>query len=231
MKNIAIIPARGGSKRIPGKNIKPFMGKPIIAYSIEAATQTGLFDEIMVSTDDQEIARIAIQYGAKVPFMRSAQTANDFATLVDVLLEVTKCYEARGASIENVCCILPTAPLLTDRHIKEAYRLFEQEELTSVCPVVAFSYPIFRALKLDDGNQLKMIWPEYLQSRSQDLPKAYHDSGTFYWVNALTLKAEKSVFTRKGSAIVLSEDEVQDIDTETDWHLAELKYSMKKDEE
>lgn len=227
MKNIAIIPARGGSKRIPGKNIKSFMGKPIIAYSIETALQTNLFDEVMVSTDDEEIARIALQYGAKVPFIRSSQTAGDFATLADVLSEVIDCYREKGTGIVNLCCILPTAPLLRASHIESAYKLFEQDKLTSVCPVVEFSYPILRALKLDHDNKLRMIWPEHLQTRSQDLPKAYHDSGTFYWVNALALKQEGSVFTQNGSAIILSEDEVQDIDTETDWHMAELKYSMR----
>ena len=229
VSNLAIIPARGGSKRIPRKNIKPFLGKPIIAYSIEAAIQSNLFDEIMVSTDDEEIAEIAKQYGAKVPFLRSPENANDFATLADVLIEVVDHYKNIGKTFKNICCVLPTAPLTSNSRIKEAFTKLIDEKLESVFPVAEFSYPILRALEFDDNNKLKMIWPEHLKTRSQDLKPAYHDSGSFYWVKTNALLEQKTLFCKNGSAIVLPGTEVQDIDNETDWKLAELKYKLLND--
>ncbi|MFW5887043.1 MAG: pseudaminic acid cytidylyltransferase [Bacteroidota bacterium] len=226
MTNLCIIPARGGSKRIPRKNIKNFLCKPIIAYSIEAAQNSGLFDEIMVSTDDPEIADIAQQYGAQVPFFRSPENANDFATLADVLIEVISQYKKSGKLFENSCCILPTAPLISANRIKESFTKLVNENLESVLPVVEFSYPILRALEFDNDNKLKMIWPEHLKTRSQDLKPAYHDSGSFYWVRTEALLNQKTLFCKNGSAIVLPETEVQDIDNETDWELAELKYKL-----
>jgi len=226
MTNLAIIPARGGSKRIPHKNIKKFLGKPIIAYSIEAAVKSGLFDEIMVSTDDNEIADVAKQYGAKVPFIRSLKNSDDFSTLADVVMEVYRKYEEKGVKYDNICCILSTAPFITSLRINEAYNKFIKERFDSVCPVVAFSYPVLRALEFDNDKKLRMINPEYINSRSQDLKPAYHDSGLFYWVKAEALKNEKTLFCKNGSAIILPETEVQDIDTETDWKLAEIKYNF-----
>lgn len=226
MSNLCIIPARGGSKRIPRKNIKLFLGKPIIAYSIEAAFQSKLFDEVMVSTDDSEIASIAKEYGAEVPFMRSSENANDYAGIADVLIEVIQQYNSTGRIFSNICCLFSTAPLTSDRKIIEAYNKLITENFDSLCPVVAFSYPILRALEMDEQNRLKMIWPEYLSSRSQDLKPAYHDSGSFYWVRSGALQKEKTLFCKNGSAIFLPENEVQDIDTETDWRLAELKYKL-----
>lgn len=226
MNNIAIIPARGGSKRIPRKNIKDFLGKPIIAYSIEVAQDSKLFEEVMVSTDDEEIAEIAKKYGAKVPFLRSIENANDYATLADVILEVVKQYSEINKHFENICCILPTAPTISNKRICEAFDKMKQYQFNSVCPVVEFSYPIFRALEIDDDKKLKMIWPEHLKTRSQDLKPAYHDSGSFYWVKTKALKDEKSFFCKNGSAISLPEIEVQDIDTENDWKLAEIKYKL-----
>ena len=225
MSNLAIIPARGGSKRIPRKNIKEFLGKPIIAYSIEAAIQSNLFDEIMVSTDDREIAGIAQQYGAKVPFLRSGENANDFATLADVLIEVVDQYKNIGKTFKNICCVLPTAPLTSHSRIKEAFTKLIDENLESVLPVAEFSYPILRALEFD-ANKLKMIWPEHLKTRSQDLKPAYHDSGSFYWIKSNALLEQNTLFCKNGSAIVLPETEIQDIDNETDWKLAELKYKL-----
>jgi pseudaminic acid cytidylyltransferase len=226
MSNIAIIPARGGSKRIPRKNIKDFLGKPIIAYSIEAALQCGLFDEVMVSTDDSEIAGVAEKYGARIPFFRSSVNANDHATLAEVILEVIDHYAETQKYFDHICCILPTAPFITSNRISEAYNKMKNENLDSVCPVVEFSYPILRALEISDHNKLKMIWPEHLKTRSQDLKPAYHDSGSFYWINTNALLKEKSLLCKNGSAIILPETEVQDIDTDTDWKLAEMKYKL-----
>jgi N-acylneuraminate cytidylyltransferase len=227
MKNIAIIPARGGSKRIPRKNIKPFLNKPIIAYSIGAALKTGLFDEVMVSTDDMEIAEVAHKYGASVPFMRSEATANDFATLADVLLEVVECYRQTGIYSENICCILPTAPLITSQNIVNAYNLMtESDKYLSVYPVVAFSYPVLRSLKMDEQGYISMNCPQYLNTRSQDLEPVYHDSGTFYWMKTEALLKYKVIIMPQTGGIVIDEIVVQDIDTETDWQLAELKYQL-----
>ena len=227
-KNIAIIPARGGSKRIPRKNIKDFIGKPIIAYSIEAALKSNLFDEVMVSTDDEEIAKVARKYGAKVPFIRSADNANDFATLSDVLIEVINQYKKKDNNFKNICCILPTAPLISANRITEAYNKFINEKLDSICPVVEFSYPILRALEISEKNKLRMIWPEHLLTRSQDLNPAFHDAGLFYWIRKNALLRENTLFCKNGSALVLPETEVQDIDSLSDWKLAEFKYEFQQ---
>lgn len=227
MKNLAIIPARGGSKRIPRKNIKPFMGKPIIAYSIEAALQSGLFDEVMVSTDDEEIADIARQYGAVIPFMRSAETANDHATTVDVLIEVLEKYNEKNRQFDNACCIYSTAPFITVENLKSALDLQIRDNLDSVFATVQFSYPIQRALKLQHGK-ICMMWPEYLNSRSQDLESTYHDAGQFYMFNIDRFRINKKLWTSNSGTITLSEIQVQDLDTFTDWQMAEMKYQIIK---
>ena len=224
-KNIAIIPARGGSKRIPHKNIKPFLGKPIIAYSIEAAQKSGLFSELMVSTDDNEIAEMAKKYGATVPFFRSPQTANDFATIGEVIEEVLLNYQKQGKMFENVCCLLATAPFINTKRLMEAYDLMLEKKYDSVFPIVRFSYPIQRALRLSDGN-VSMFQPENFAKRSQDLEPAYHDSGQFYWMKVEEFMKQKRFFSKNSGAIMLPETEVQDIDSEEDWKLAEWKYKM-----
>ena len=226
MKCLAIIPARGGSKRIPHKNIKPFLGRPIIAYSIEAALGSGLFEEVMVSTDDVEIAEIARQEGASVPFLRSTENANDYATLADVLVEVVNAYKGRGDEFDLICCLLPTAPLISSEDVRSAYDQLVMSTFDSICPVVAFSYPILRSLSIDEKGNLNMNWPEYRFSRSQDLRPAYHDSGTFYWIKTSSLLKDKKLLSENGTAIVLDEFRVQDIDTDTDWALAEMKYKL-----
>lgn len=222
MKNLAIIPARGGSKRIPRKNVKPFLGKPMLAYPIEAALATGLFDEVMVSTDDEEIAEVARQYGAKVPFMRSAETANDYATLADVLHEVLNKYEEQGKVFDNMCCILATSPMLQSEDISNGFNTLINSDFSTIVPIVEFSYPILRSFKMNDDNAIEYNWPEYAKSRSQDLPKSYHDSGTFYW-HKINLWRDGKI-TRGG--VVVSEETVQDIDTEQDWKMAEIKYKL-----
>lgn len=222
MKNLCIIPARGGSKRIPRKNVKQFLGKPILAYSIEAALATGLFDEVMVSTDDEEIAKIAKQYGAIVPFMRSEETANDYATTDDVLREVVTKYDELGVKFDNFCCIYATAPMVQSKDIISAYHKLIQSDFTIVYPVVVFSYPIWRCLDLAKDGTISYHWSEFEFSRSQDLPKVYHDTGTFYWH-----KIEKWMSGDSTSGgIEVDETSIQDIDTETDWVLAEMKYKL-----
>lgn len=226
MKNLAIIPARGGSKRIPHKNVKEFLGKPILAYSIEAAKESGLFDEIMVSTDEQLIAETAVKYGANIPFLRSAATADDHATLLEVVNEVFQCYTQRGRRFDNVCCILSTAPLITGELIKEAYDKFEASEFTCLFPVVAFSFPIMRSLKMLSDGEVQMRWPEYKNTRSQDIEPSYHDSGTFYW---MTPEHILGTVPKKQGGIVMDESLVQDIDNESDWKIAEMKYRLLHD--
>ena len=226
MKCLAIIPARGGSKRIPHKNIKPFLGRPIIAYSIEAALGSGLFEEVMVSTDDVEIAEIARQEGASVPFLRSTENANDYATLADVLPELATAYKGRGNESDLTCRLLPTAPLISSAAVRSAYDQLVMSTFDSICPVVAFSYAILRSLSIDEKGNLNMNCPEYRFSRSQDLRPAYHDSGTFYWIKTSSLLKDKKLLSENGTAIVLDEFRVQDIDTDTDWALAEMKYKL-----
>lgn len=222
MKNLCIIPARGGSKRIPRKNVKSFLGKPMLTYSIETALQTGLFDEVMVSTDDKEIAEVARQNGAKVPFMRSAKTANDYATTADVLKEVISMYQEQGLEFDNFCCLYATAPLVQSKDIISAFERLCQSVFTCVYPVVQFSYPIWRCLDLAKDGTMTRHWPEYENSRSQDLPKEYHDTGTFYWYKT----REWLSGNIKVGGIEVSETVIQDIDTETDWKLAEMKYKL-----
>jgi N-acylneuraminate cytidylyltransferase len=225
MKNLAIIPARGGSKRIPRKNIKDFLGKPIIAYSIEAALKSGLFEEVMVSTDVEEIAKISVKYGATVPFYRSPETSNDIATTFEVLHEVISEYKNHfNREFDLVCCIYPTAPLIQVQQLKNGLDLLLSEKFTSVYPVVAFGYPIWRGLEVTDEGKTKMVWPKFQNSRSQDLKKVYHDAGQWYWIKIKQIG--ETAFTNNSASIILSEEEVQDIDNLPDWKLAEMKYKL-----
>lgn len=226
MSNLAIIPARGGSKRIPRKNIKLFLGKPIIAYSIEAAINSGLFNEVMVSTDDAEIAEIAIQYGAKVPFMRSDKMSNDFATTFDVVEEVVNSYKEKEIEFENVCCIYPCAPFVIEQKLEEAYDLFVKEHFDAVFPVMQFGFPIQRALQMDDFGKISFFYPENALTRSQDLLPSFHDAGQFYWMNVASCMEQQKIITDNTGSIVITELEGQDIDNDTDWKLAELKYEL-----
>ena len=224
-KRIAIITARGGSKRIPKKNIRDFCGKPILCYSIEAALASGLFDEVMVSTDSEEIAEIARKAGAKVPFMRSAENANDYASTTDVLLEVLSDYEKIGRAFDTVCCIYPTAPFVTAKKLQDAIALLEEKDVDSVVPVVRYSFPPQRAFVMRDGYTV-MKYPEHAQTRSQDLEPYFHDCGQFYCMQTKRFQAKKQIFTDCMISVEMPELEVQDIDNETDWKLAELKYRM-----
>lgn len=228
MKSIAIITARGGSKRIPRKNIKEFCGKSILAYSIEAALQSGIFDTVMVSTDDEEIAEIAKQYGAEVPFFRSEKTANDYAATGDVLLEVLKEYEKRGEHFDFVCCIYPTAPFVTAKKLQKAAGLLADKAADTVMPVVRFGFPPQRSVVLKDGY-LQFKWPEYALARSQDLEPFFHDAGQFYFMRTESFLAQKKLVMEKTVPLEMDEMEVQDIDNEVDWKLAEVKFRMMKE--
>lgn len=225
MKKVAIITARGGSKRIPRKNIKEFLGKPILAYSIEAALQSGEFDEVMVSTDDEEIAEVAKKYGAKVPFFRSKDAANDFATTTDVLMEVLKQYDSLGTHYDIACCIYPTAPFVTAEKLKNAVSTLVNSDCDTVIPVVAFSFPPQRAMVVED-DKLIFRKPEYLYTRSQDLEPWYHDVGQFYVLKTDAFYKNKGLMVGNIKPLIVSDLEVQDIDNLTDWAIAEMKYKL-----
>lgn len=225
IKRLAVITARGGSKRIPKKNIREFCGRPIIGYSIQAAKDAGVFDTVMVSTDSEEIASIAKQEGAEVPFLRSEATSGDFATTSDVILEVLLEYEKKGMSFDEVCCIYPTAPFVTGDKLKEAVAILEDKKYDSVMPVTPFSFPPLRGMVMD-GDKISYKWEKYEDYRSQDLETIYHDCGQFYVLDAKTFVQTKKMVTKNTGAIEISEMEMQDIDNEIDWKLAELKYEL-----
>ena len=224
-KSVAVITARGGSKRIPRKNIKEFCGKPIIAYSIEAALESQVFDEVMVSTDSGEIADIARQYGAMVPFMRSEKNSNDYAVTADVLLEVLEEYVRNGYNYEYACCIYPTAPFVTGEKLRAAMETLLKENADTVMPVTAFSFPPQRGLVIKNGK-VSPMYPEHMLKRSQDLPRVYHDCGQFYCLRVDSFLRNKSLMGQNTVPIIVNELEVQDIDNETDWRLAEVKFRM-----
>jgi N-acylneuraminate cytidylyltransferase len=226
MSKLCIIPARGGSKRIPRKNIKLFLGKPIIAYSIEAAINSGLFDEVMVSTDDSEIAEIAKKYGAKVPFLRTEKASNDFATTFDVIQEVVLEYRSLGLNFEHTCCLYTCAPFVSSIKLSESFETMLKGKFDSVFPVMAFGYPIQRALQLDTDGKTSFFYPEFTLTRSQDLAPSFHDAGQFYWMNTKVCMLQNKIITANTGSIVISELEGQDIDNEVDWNLAELKYEL-----
>lgn len=224
-RRIAIITARGGSKRIPGKNIREFCGKPIIAYGIEAANESHLFDEVMVSTDSPRIAQVAEEYGAKVPFMRSEQASDDYATTSEVIMEVLRRYEEQGQCFDTAVCIYPTAPFVTPEKLREAVDKLEESDSMGVEPMVRFSYPPQRGY-VKDGEFAEMKYPEYRDARSQDLEPIYHDAGQFYCLDVEKYMNCEGKMTDGILPIIVSELEVQDIDNEDDWKIAELKYQL-----
>lgn len=226
MSKLAIIPARGGSKRIPKKNIKTFLGKPIIAYSIENAVKSGLFDEVMVSTDDADIAQIAKNYGATVPFFRSTKNSDDYATTIDVISEVIGDYKKRGKSFSHTCCIYPCAPFVTSERLKESFEKLEQKKMDCVFPVVRFGFPIQRAVKVNLQGKIEMFQPKYMETRSQDLEPSFHDVGQFYFFKTSKIIDERRLWTENTGFIELPELEAQDIDNLSDWELAEIKYKI-----
>lgn len=226
MANVVIIPARGGSKRIPNKNIRFFLGKPIIAYSIEAARLTGLFDRIIVSTDSDQIAQVAKQHGAEVPFLRPAELADDFTATGTVIFHALQWLFDNNSPADYVCCLYATAPLIRPIDIIRGYELLRERKAISALSVTTFPYPIFRAVKLNNDGKLEMIWPEYRKSRSQDLPVTYHDAGQFYWAGAEQFMEEHTFLTEDAVPVILPRYIVQDIDTLEDWEMAEKMYRI-----
>ncbi|MFT4906451.1 MAG: pseudaminic acid cytidylyltransferase [Oleispira sp.] len=229
MNNICIIPARGGSKRIPGKNIKEFFGKPIIAYSIIAAKESGLFSEVMVSTDCEVIANISRQYGASTPFMRSERNSDDFATTADVLIEVLSYYAEKDKEFRHACCLYPAAPLVSCENLIESYEILNSNKFDSLFPIVEYSTPIYRSYKLASGK-VEINWPEYKNTRTQDLEKSYFDSGQFYWFGVDAFLETGDMINDNCGGFPISEVNTQDIDNETDWKLAEMKYHLMRSE-
>ena len=222
--NIAIIPARGGSKRIPRKNIKAFHGKPMIAYSIDAAVNSQCFDKIIVSTDDAEIAEVAIKHGAEVPFIRPDNISDDYATTLDVIKHAIEFTESQGWAVKNVGCIYATAPFLIPEFIQKGLDELTSAKIDYAFSATSFPFPIQRALKLSDEHRVEMFQPEHFNTRSQDLEEAYHDAGQFYWGTAEAFITKKAIFGTRSKAVLLPRKRVQDIDTPEDWDLAEALY-------
>jgi pseudaminic acid cytidylyltransferase len=225
---LAIIPARGGSKRIPRKNIRLFLGKPIICYSISSAIESGLFDEVMVSTDDPEIAKIARERGASVPFLRSEANSGDVAGTAEVLCEVLETYGQReGKIFQEACCIYPTAPFVTPALLLQTHKMISDLKCNTVFPVMQYSSPIQRSLRRDPRGKIEMLWPESYQKRSQDLEIVFHDAGQFYWFNVAYLLKHKKLYSDNSYGFAISELDGQDIDNPDDWLLAEMKYRLR----
>lgn len=222
--NLAIIPARGGSKRIPRKNIKLFCGKPIISYSIDCLKKTNLFDRIIVSTDDKKIADISIEFGAEIPFMRPRKLADDYTTTIDVIKHAIQWFNEKDKIFNNVCCLYPTAPFVRPKYLLDGYHLLQSTDISFVFPVATFPSSIFRALKRTEDNRLKMIWPEHINTRTQDLPETYHDAGQFYWGEANAFIRNNAIIKEQSSPIIIPRYLAQDIDTKEDWEQAELLF-------
>jgi pseudaminic acid cytidylyltransferase len=219
--NIAVIPARGGSKRIPRKNIKPFGGKPMIAYAIQAARDSGLFEHVVVSTDDDEIAAVAQAHGASVPFRRPAHLADDQTVTVPVIAHATQWFVDQGHAVDAVCCIYPCVPLLRAADLQGAYAMFQERGADYVYPVVGFHSSPWRAMTKPESGPMQFVYPEYELTRTQDLPKCYFDAGQFYWgkttawTSGLRMHSHGHGYEVEGHRIV-------DIDTHEDWARAEL---------
>lgn len=219
---IAVIPARGGSKRIPRKNIKDFCGKPMIAWSIEIAKASGLFDHVIVSTDDDEIAEVAKQWGAEVPFMRPAELSNDFTGTTEVIAHATRWALDRGLDVEAVCCIYATAPFVQVDDLRRGWKALDSGDWAYAFTVTDFAAPIFRSFKQAPGGGIEMFFPEHFSTRSQDLPAALHDAGQFYWGRPAAWVEGKRVFDRNSIPVIIPRWRVQDIDNEEDWLRAEI---------
>jgi len=222
--NIAVIPARGGSKRIPLKNIRKFAGKPIIAWSIEAALESQLFDRVVVSTDNNDIAATAKNYGAEIPFTRPRELSDDFTDTQAVVKHTIEWFRKQGSVVRDVCCIYATAPFIQVAFLRDAYKKLISSTKSFAFSVTTYPFPVQRAIKID-GNGVVPLWPQYIDKRSQDLDEAYHDAGQFYWGKAEAFLKEVPLFSQRSIPIVLPRHLVQDIDTIEDWKRAELMFA------
>lgn len=231
---IAIIPARGGSKRIPRKNIRSFAGRPMIAYPILAAAESGIFNRIVVSTDDTEIAEIARRFGAEIPFLRPAELADDYTGTIDVVKHAIRWHRDQGVPVSYVCCIYATSPLLRARYLREGLDQLMATGKSYAFSVTSYAFPVQRALRIAPSNGIEAICPEHIFTRSQDLEEAYHDAGQFYWGRSQAFLNDEVIFSAASVPIILPRHLVQDIDTLEDWRRAELMYQawqMVKDED
>lgn len=224
--NIAIIPARGGSKRIPGKNIRPFCGRPMIAWSVEAALNSGVFDQVVVSTDSEQIAAVARKWGAETPFPRPAELSGDHVATAPVLTHAIRWLEEHGQAPERVCCIYATAPFVRPEYLRQGLETLRSTGCSSCFSVTTFAFPIFRGLKLEPDGSLRMFWPEHELARSQDLPEAYHDAGQFYWLDCRKFLDSGKVYAADARPVLLPRHLVQDIDTPEDWTRAEYMFRV-----
>jgi len=228
--NICVIPARGGSKRIPRKNIKEFLGQPVIAYSIKAAIDSQCFDKVIVSTDDAEIAEVVKSFGASVPFMRPDELADDYASTIPVIKHAIEWFDDQEQPPSEVCCLYATAPFVSAGAIRRAYEQMQSVQADYCFTVTSFAFPIQRAIKITAENRVEMLYPEHLETRSQDLEESYHDAGQFYWGKAEAFKQQKPLFSKSATPYILPRYLVQDIDTLEDWKKAELMYKTIKKE-
>lgn len=222
---LAVIPARGGSKRIPRKNVKPFAGKPMIVWSIDAALDSGCFDRIIVSTDDEEIAAIASKAGADVPFMRPANLSDDYTGTIPVVAHAISWMQEHAHPADSVCCIYATAPFVRAEDIRRGQSILEEGGADYAFSVTSFPFPIQRAIRLKAEERVEMFWPEHFASRSQDLEEAFHDAGQFYWGRSEAWLSGRPFFSPQAAAVVLPRHRVQDIDTPEDWQRAELMFT------
>ena len=223
---LCVIPARGGSKRIPRKNIKSFCGQSMIGYSIRAALDSQCFDQVIVSTDDIEIAEVAKSFGAEVPFMRPDELANDYTATIPVIKHAIEWFDEQGQSPEEVCCLYATAPFVTSENIQKAYLQLLKNRAEYCFTATSFSFPIQRAIKINQNSEVSMFYPEHFNTRSQDLEEAYHDAGQFYWGRARAFKDGLSFFSEVATPFILPRYLVQDIDTPEDWIRAESMYRV-----
>jgi N-acylneuraminate cytidylyltransferase len=221
---IAVIPARGGSKRIPRKNIRMFCGKPIIAYSIAAAQQTELFDQVVVSTDDEEIASVAREFGATTPFIRPKEIADDFTGTNAVVKHAVAWFNGQASNVTHACCLYATSPLVQARFIEEGFKTFSRSDAAFAFSVTSYAFPIQRAVRITPDGHVEAIYPEHRMTRSQDLEPAYHDAGQFYWGTARAFLEDIPLFAPHSVGVILPRHLVQDIDTLEDWEQAELMY-------
>lgn len=222
--NVAVIMGRGGSKRVPLKNIKPFCGKPMIAHPIQAARGSGLFDRIIVSTDSEQIAKVARECGAEVPFLRPPELADDYVTTAPVLAHALNWLADNGCVVRYVCCIYATSVFALPEYLRKGYELLVEKKVSSVFPVSAYPSSIYRALQINKKGCLEMVWPEHELTRSNDLPEAYHDVGQFYWLDSKKFLAEQRIYTPDAMPVIVPRTLAQDIDTLEDWEAAELKF-------